>query len=58
MKTLYTNVRVIDCTGDDPFAGEVLIENRRIAEVVRAPQRIPCDDCDVIDGNGATLCPA
>jgi len=27
MKTLYTNVRVIDCTGDDPFAGEVLIEN-------------------------------
>lgn len=57
MKTLFTDVRVIDCTGAEPFKGEVLVENQRIADVVRAPQQIPRDGCDVIDGNGATLMP-
>lgn len=57
MKTLFTNVRVLDCTGADPFAGEVLVENSRIAEVARGENAIPSDGCDVIEGGGATLMP-
>lgn len=57
MKTLFTNVRVLDCSGAEPFAGEVLVEHSRIAEVVRAPGVIGRDGCDVIDGGGATLMP-
>ena len=26
-RTLFTNVDVLDCTGDEPFAGEVLVDN-------------------------------
>lgn len=57
MKTLFTDVRIIDCTGAEPFVGEVLVENQRIAAVVRAPQQIPRDGCDVIAGRGLMLMP-
>ena len=54
---LFTNVRVIDGTGEKPFAGEVLVNGNRIAAVARAPQSIEATDANVIDGNGATLMP-
>ncbi len=55
--TLFTDVRIHDCTGAEPYRGEVLVEATRIAAVVREPQQLPREDMDVIDGCGATLMP-
>ena len=33
--TLFTNVRIFDGSGDQPFAGEVLVQGNRIARVTR-----------------------
>jgi len=57
MKTLFTNIRILDCTGADPFSGEVLVEGCRIVDVIRAPGKLSREDCNVIDGVGATLMP-
>jgi imidazolonepropionase-like amidohydrolase len=57
MKTLFTNVRVLDCTGDEPFSGEVLVEHERIVDVSRCAGSVSRETCDVIDGGGATLMP-
>ena len=55
---LFRGVNVLDCSGDDPFPGEVLVEGNRITAVERAPNSIPNDDHEVIDGGGsATLMP-
>ncbi len=54
---LFTNVRVIDGTGEAPFAGEVLVKGNRIAAVARAPESIDAPDAVVVDGGGATLMP-
>jgi imidazolonepropionase-like amidohydrolase len=60
--TLFTNVNVIDGTGEAPFAGEVLVKGNRIAKVAQAPKTIEAGDAavadaTVIDCNGATLMP-
>ena len=55
--TLFTDVRILDCTGAEPYLGEVLVEAARIAVVVREPQQLPREGVDVIDGRGATLMP-
>ena len=56
-RTLFTNVRILDCTGAEPYSGEVLVEGARIAAVVRGEQRVSRDNVAVIDGGGATLMP-
>ena len=56
-RTLFTNVRILDCTGAEPYAGEVLVEGARIAVVVRGEDRVSRDNVVVIDGGGATLMP-
>ena len=56
-KTLFTNVRVFDGSGDAPSAGEVLIDGGRIAAVAAATQPIERDGAEVIDGRGGTLMP-
>jgi imidazolonepropionase-like amidohydrolase len=56
-KTLFTSVRILDCTGAEPYAGEVLVEGNRLAEVVRSPARATRDQATVVDGRGATLMP-
>ncbi|MFT4251696.1 MAG: amidohydrolase, partial [Caulobacter sp.] len=58
-RTLITNIQVFDGTGHAPFAGEVLIEDNRIARVAatQAEGRIEAADAAVIDGAGATLMP-
>ena len=59
-KTLFTNVRILDCTGDEPFTGSVLVDGQRITRVARSPATIAAEDfagADVIDGDGATLMP-
>ena len=54
---LFTNVRVIDGTGDPPYAGEVLVQGNRIARVARGTRALPTAGVTVIDGAGATLMP-
>jgi imidazolonepropionase-like amidohydrolase len=49
---LFTRVNVLDCTGDDPFQGEVLVRDNRIATVARAGQSLPRDGVKVVDGRG------
>jgi imidazolonepropionase-like amidohydrolase len=54
---LYTNVSVIDGSGEMPFDGEVLVEGDRISAVSRAGESSPGAGAEVIDGGGATLMP-
>ena len=54
---LFTNVRILDATGTQPYAGEVLVQGNRIARVGRGPRSLPQSGTTVIDGAGATLMP-
>src|SRR5688572_21017659 len=56
-KTLFTAVRILDCTGAEPYPGEVLVEGARITAVIHSPERAPRDNVTVIDGRGAMLMP-
>ena len=53
---LITNVRILDGTGREPFAGAVRVESNRIAEVSTTAV-LPRPGEPVIDGRGATLMP-
>lgn len=55
--TLFTNVQILDGTGTDPYAGEVLVRDNRIARVSRAGEGEPAPDAEVVNGSGATLMP-
>lgn len=56
--TLFTRVNVLDCSGEDPFPGEVLVQGNRITAVGRGEDSLSRDDVEVIDGGGtATLMP-
>jgi imidazolonepropionase-like amidohydrolase len=54
---LITNVRILDGTGREPYAGAVRVEANRIAAVL--PGAVPAapEGARVIDGAGATLMP-
>ena len=54
---LFTNVRILDATGAQPYVGEVLVQGNRIARVGRGPRSLPQSGTTVIDGAGATLMP-
>src|SRR5947209_10425323 len=57
---VFTNVRVLDGSGDYPFTGEVVVQGNRIRSVSRAASRIAgagVGGQTVIDGQGATLMP-
>src|SRR5688572_19145333 len=56
-RTLFANVKVLDCTGDKPFDGEVLVEGNRITRVGRKAGSIAREGARVIDGGGAVLMP-
>jgi imidazolonepropionase-like amidohydrolase len=56
-KVLFTNVRILDGTGDLPYSGEVLVEGNRIRAVARGMRTMPPAGAVVIDGAGATLMP-
>ena len=53
--TVFTNVRVLDCSGAVAFDGEVRIQGNRIHQVLRDGARASRDGADVVDGSGATL---
>jgi imidazolonepropionase-like amidohydrolase len=54
---LFTNVRVLDGTGTEPFDGEVLVEGDHIAAVGRPGTTRRPAGCRTIDGRGGTLMP-
>ncbi|MCP4383928.1 MAG: amidohydrolase family protein, partial [Hyphomicrobiales bacterium] len=56
---LFTNVRILDATGEYPYSGEVLIQGNRIKQITRGSSRFaPAGSgATVIDGMGATLMP-
>ena len=56
-RILFTNVNILDCTGANPFPGQVLIVNDRIAEVAPKGTSIPAAGATVMDGLGGTLMP-
>src|SRR5258706_4467415 len=53
---LITNVRILDGTGREPFAGAVRVEGNRIGEVAAGPMAARPEE-RVIDGRGAMLMP-
>ncbi len=55
--TLFTNVRIIDGSGAQPYAGEVLIQGNRISRIGRGARSLPVSGVNVIDAAGATLMP-
>jgi imidazolonepropionase-like amidohydrolase len=59
--TLFTNVRILDGTGDYPFTGEVLVQGDRIKRITRGGSSFggasSAGGATVIDGMGATLMP-
>lgn len=55
---LFTNVRILDGSGDHPYSGEVLVQGNRIKQVSRSSARGRTGNGHtVIDGAGATLMP-
>ena len=54
---LFSNVRVLDCSGALPFDGAVLIAGERIVRIAQAGQTIDSPDALRIDGRGGTLMP-
>jgi imidazolonepropionase-like amidohydrolase len=55
-RTLIAGTTIFDGSGAAPFAGDVLVEGRRIVAVQRGGG-LPHGDARVIDGAGATLMP-
>ena len=55
--TLFTNVRILDGTGQNPYSGSVLVQANRIRQVGRSTAPISASGATVIDGAGATLMP-
>ena len=56
----FTNVRILDATGEPPYAGEVVVQGNRIKEVRRANGAYNWSSTaggQRIDGGGATLMP-
>ena len=56
-EVLFTNVRILDGSGTLPYAGSVLVQGNRIAQVGRSTAPIRSSAATVIDGAGATLMP-
>src|SRR6202171_6494523 len=58
---LFTNVRILDGTGEYPYTGEVSVQGNRIRHVTKGSSRmsgaVGGGSQTVIDGMGATLMP-
>jgi imidazolonepropionase-like amidohydrolase len=55
--TLFTNVRIIDGSGAQPYSGEVLVQGNRISRIGRGARSVPVAGVTAIDAAGATLMP-
>ena len=56
-EVLIHNVKVLDATGEKPFAGAVVVRGNRIARISRGDPGSVGKRADTIDGGGATLMP-
>ena len=58
---IFTNVRILDGSGDYPYTGEVAVQGNRIRQVTKGASRLSTGSGGgaqtVIDGMGATLMP-
>jgi imidazolonepropionase-like amidohydrolase len=54
---LFTNVRILDGTGELPYLGEVLVSGNRIQKIARGIRALPTTGVTVVDAAGATLMP-
>ena len=54
---LFTNVRIFDGSGAQPYTGEVLVQGNRIPRVGRGARTTPPAGVQTIDAAGATLMP-
>ena len=54
---VIANVKILDGTGREPFAGEVLVDGNRIAAVTTGGRGPRPEQVTVIDGAGGTLMP-
>src|SRR5512132_3852339 len=54
---MFTNVRIFDGSGTQPYSGDVLVQGNRISRVTRGARSIPVSGVHTIDGAGATLMP-
>ena len=54
---VFTNVRILDGSGEMPWQGEVHVQGNRIARIARGSRAIPANGLTVVDGAGATLMP-
>ena len=54
---LFTNVRILDGSGEMPYSGEVLVQGNRIHRIGRGSRSLALGGMTVIDGAGATLMP-
>ena len=54
---LFTNVRILDGTGANPYTGSVRVRGNRIVEVGRSVSPMSPSGAEVVDGAGATLMP-
>ena len=54
---LFTNARIFDGSGAQPFPGEVLVQGNRILKVGRGARALPTAGIDTVDAAGATLMP-
>jgi imidazolonepropionase-like amidohydrolase len=55
--TVFTNVRILDGSGEQPYSGEVLIQGNRIKAIARGNDKVARDNAEVIDASGTTLMP-
>ena len=57
MNILFTNVKILDGTGQNPYSGSVRVQGNRITQVSRSAGSASGGDALIIDGAGATLMP-
>jgi imidazolonepropionase-like amidohydrolase len=56
-RILFTNVKVLDGSGAEPFPAKVLVEGNRIKSVTPVSEVLSAEGADLVDGGGATLMP-
>ena len=57
-RILFANVNILDCTGAEPYAGEVQVEGNRITAVRREGEQLDREGAGIVDGGGRlTLMP-
>src|SRR5260221_11393930 len=56
-RILFTNVKVLDGSGAEPFPAKVLVEGNRIKSVTPVSEVLSAEGAPPVDGGGAPLMP-